>query len=715
MYYLNPPFLMIDGVAIATDHLDTGQLYFTPASPHLATTTSAEGVEVPRFLLVKYQGDAGNGGVLSFDTSLGISPDRLKEIGAKARDLLGLKDEPRLSPIPFIEGSVKMMLFGQESEVPPADGAPAKPVVKPPGSESLPTLVLKMTHNAQPSMYGDNEAAFSVLLDQAGVVIMEKALAGEIMPIGIIYALSFVALRPAYRVSVKADWDRVQKHFDQHFGGNIFGVFSTSIDKAVDELIESKAIEVEADTFVTDDEDAGSIISNKDQALRQVRDMITDAFFTPSLDPWKEPQDGWDRAAGFLERFAHVNPMGAEDAMFQYNQTDYTRIDKKRLDVTFSERTAVRRTIYPQAHLAGFFRSMEADGIDMDRFVMAVNTNDPWFEKRRVTVFNRSNFAFDGISSVNVHLKYGNEPKNVVFAAGVTDGTAETGVDPTKSMPIEWSSILEGGAIRLPVTVSYDVDFADDVTSTGLRSVTHTLDPLEDNVLEVDPQGAGLYRVRVVRLDVERDYPWDRYSAVEVRLAYRDEDNGVEACQTLVFTQDDPEEDVAEQVWKFHARNPTHTDFTYQLVHRALLSGDVETTWMPSDDDLVTISDPFPQKRRVRFNASFDWEQAERVFVDASYDDKANGIHREESFEFSLADKSEKTFAIDLEDPTVVEVRYSGFVVMTDGRVREIPPSVTRAQRGLPRRSSGRPPDRRSPSGRRSTWSRSRSCRSQRS
>jgi hypothetical protein len=57
-----------------------------------------------------------------------------------------------------------------------------------------------------------------------------------------------------------------------------------------------------------------------------------------------------------------MSPMG----VFSYKHTDYTRIDQKRLDVDFSERTTIKRTIYPQGHLSGLFRELQ-QGLDLNR------------------------------------------------------------------------------------------------------------------------------------------------------------------------------------------------------------------------------------------------------------------------------------------------------------------------------------------------------------
>src|SRR5262249_43099039 len=147
---------------------------------------------------------------------------------------------------------------------------------------------------------------FSVQLDQDGVVILEKALQGDLAPIGVVYALDFQALRPAYKVHLSVDWDRVQKHLDESFGSSFLFV-STEVDKAIDELIENRAIVIEADTFVPEGEDTKGIIANKDAAVAEVKDMIKNTFFESSILPPKpEAPDGWDKAAHFVQSLAEI-------------------------------------------------------------------------------------------------------------------------------------------------------------------------------------------------------------------------------------------------------------------------------------------------------------------------------------------------------------------------------------------------------------------------
>src|SRR5205823_15071320 len=113
---------------------------------------------------------------------------------------------------------------------------------------TVPQFVVKIDQSAHPSLFGDNQASFSVALDSEGVTILSAALQGEMSPIGVVYALDYLALRPAYSVKLNIDWNRVQKHLDQQFSAStVFA--SVEIDKTIDQLIEQRAIILEADTF----------------------------------------------------------------------------------------------------------------------------------------------------------------------------------------------------------------------------------------------------------------------------------------------------------------------------------------------------------------------------------------------------------------------------------------------------------------------------------
>ncbi len=656
MLYLNPPFNIINGVSLFRDHADQLQYYYLPIAPHLSFEKDAPtGKRIPQIQVIKYRGRAGNGGFLSFDVNLGIEQSALDDIKAELKRVDKLPAPPRLAPVPLVDGSVKMMLFGAQS------GA------APPGDVTGPKFVLKINHNAKPALYGHNQAAFSVQLDQEGVTVLEKALQGEMSPIGVVYSLDYLALRPAYAVRLNVDWDRVQKHMDEHFGAAVF-FSSVEIDKAVDELVDKRVIVLEADTFVPEGEDASGIISRRDQALNEVRDMITNAFFEPSLNPVQPAQDGWDRASFVAQRAAAIATTGGWGAVasFSYRKMDYKRIDRKILNVTMSERTTVKRSIYPQGHLTGLFRVLKQEGLDPQGFIIPVDLDDKWFERRRVEVSTGANFEEDAIGSVNVSLRYGNEPKNVILDTAAAKKS------------LDWGSIITNDAMQWEVPYSYKVTFKG-VDSTE-RPVTLTSAEQKATVenLEITPR--ELYSIVPIPIMALPPFPWKRFPNVEVQTKYADEAHGIRISDSFLLNEQEQ-----EKTWKLFIIDPQRKQFQYKLVYRAANNKDITMPWVTTDEEQIRVRDPYPQKRTLLVVPLFNWDLAERAFVDVSYTDKPNGVSESQSFEFNIDDVATKSFSVDLHNPDARLVAYQVTVLFRDGHMAEVPQSFTRQDRVIVR------------------------------
>ncbi|MDR4467760.1 MAG: hypothetical protein MRJ68_05570 [Nitrospira sp.] len=666
MLYLHPPFHLINGVSLFRDHEQPGQWYFQSAIPLLASALDGNGVSIPQVQLIKFRGSAGNGGFLNFDVHLGLrtnsqeEADVLDEIRRELKKLEGLKDLPRLSPVPLVDGSVKLMLFDVMTGAPPTSGSPG---TSPAGGTTPPSrFVLKANHNAKPALFGNNQAAFSVQLAAEGVTILEKALQGDMSPIGIVYALDFLGLRPAYSVRVDVDWNRVQTHLEEHFKVGIPYITQSGIDKIVDKLDEDQVIRIEVDTFVPEDDDTSGLISRRDQAVAEVQDMITETFFKPSLDPMarEDLRDSDINKAARIIQLLHSGGT-SENALFSYNKTDLTRIDQKRLNVRMNERTTVKRSIYPQGHLAGLFRVIEEQGLDPERFIIAVDTDDPWFGKRKVTAISRAEFVEDSIRSLNVNLKYGNEAKNVVL-----DTTTHT-------TACEWSSILENGAMTWPVTVQYTVNFKGvDGTERPIK-LDSPSKMVSIETVEIDPR--ELYSIVQVPI-IALSFPWDRYPQVEVQLQYTDQVNNIKIADIYMLDQNN-----TTMVWKVFVLNPEHTRYRYKVIYRSADHKDVEMPWEDSEGEQITLRDPYPNKRTLEIVPVLDWAKVDRAFVDVAYKDESNQVFEQASFELSETNKQVQKFMVSLENPNKRIVSYNVTVINKDGSMSQIPTSYTLEKR----------------------------------
>ncbi len=660
MLLLDSRSRQIDGISVFPDHADPEQWYYMPTTPQLSVVRDKTlGIDVPQFLLLGFRGDAGTGGFLNFDCNVGASQKQIDALASAIANAEHLRNRPRVAPVPLEDGAVRLMMLGKSS----GDTAPT------PGGG--PQFVLKIDQAAKPALYGANQAAFAVRLDQDGYTTMEQCLDGEILPVAVVYSLDFLGLRPAYNVRLKIDWDRVQKHLDERFsGGNLF--FSTDIGRAVDELEETRAIVLESDTFVAEGEDTQGIIDRRDAALAQVRNMVTDAFFQPSLPPWSpEKKNDFERGLEAIGAFAADSsaraaggPIGALMPSFSYKRMDYRRVDRKKLNVNFSERVAIRRSIHPQGHLAALFKPLREGGLPRERLVRQVSLDNDFFRKRRIKVISRADLAADDIGSINVRARYGDKPVNALLGANA----AEAG--------FEWLSQLDrNGAMKREVQVEYEVLFKGvDATErpTRIKSKPQVFDV--ENV-EIVPR--DLYAINTVPVLAE-NYPWDRYSSVDVHLRYRDPANKINQNDLVRLTRESP----AGQ-WKMFVLDPARSGYQVRIVHHAVSGPDKVVDWTDSDEPQVAVRNPFPTRRSLQIVPNVDWSQVQEVFVDLRYEDAANGVRVDQPMSFQEG-ATAQTFAVDLRDPEARAVYYSASILYRDGRdVEEIPESMTLGNRVL--------------------------------
>jgi hypothetical protein len=661
MLYLAPPYDIIQGVSVFRDHDPaTNQFYYLPTAPHLTVIDNATS-----FNLIKFTGEAGSGGFLDFDVDLGIDQETEDEIRSTLRTKYHLSQPPNLIPVIVENGSVRLMILGKKTAEAPTPGGQIPSAPPPPEPAELPEFVLKIDHFAKPSLYGNNAAAFSVQLDEYGVVIIEQSLKGILQPIGIVYSLEFLALRPAFNVKVTADWNRVQTHFDESFSASVF-FLSTDVEKVIDKLIEDQVIKIEVDDFIPEGEDSASVISDRTKAVNEIKDMITHTFFQPSINPVSTAKDGWDKAtdtALAINKLAVTGGWGGI-ATLSYKKIDTTRIDQKSFNFNMTERTTVRRTIYPQAHLEGLTRALRAGGpINLDDYVHPINIDDPFFKRRTVDVINRADLTQDSITSVNVSLNYGNEPRNVIL-----DGA-------TAKASVDWASILQNNAMVRDVTYNYKVTFqgVDTADRPGVLQSPDATSP--NDALEINPRSDGLYSIISVPI-TSLDFPFDMYPNVEVQLRYNDPEHQISLNDTFILKKD-----LTEVRWPFFLRDPEKKTFDYKVIFRAHDNRDLEWDWRSTDQQEVILRDPRPNKRTVTIVPAVNWNQIAMVFVDVAYRDDENGVRAEQSYTFDSTEtgKARQTFSVALADPDKRLITYNAKFLLTDNSESDLPVSQTLA------------------------------------
>ena len=653
MLYLNPPYVVVNGLTAYPDHADPLQWYYMPAQPRLSVRVDEQDRELPAFSLIRFRSEAGhNGGMLNFDVDLAVDGGVLTDAASGIRSAMRLPAPPRLAPVPLEDGTVSLTVLGQ------VDGA-----APPSPADAGPRFAVKISHAAKPSLYGTNRAAFSVELDQDSSVLVVKSLDGELAPIGVVYSLTFLGLRPAYTVRLAIDWDRVQDRLDEEFGvDQLF--MSTQISDAVDKLVEDRSIDLQVDSFMPEGEDTSSVITSRDRAVSEVRDMITDAFFTASIDPRRAPPDGWDKATELVDTFnRHAASGGGLLPCFRYSKTHYSRIDRKRLDVNMRERVTVARSIHPQAHLSGIAAAIRASGLPRTpTFVNDVDLDDPWYERRRVRVLSRVDTSTGHISSVDAQLSYHGEVETVVI-----DG-------PNVVQDVDWASVVTNGRMDMPVQGSTVVNLTTVEDLQRPTTITAPVQVIDSEVWEVFTD--DLFRLDTVPIRTE-GVPWDHWSKLEVSLRYTDAEHGVRQQSTIELSATVPG-------WNYVLFVMAGASSTLDYRVRYLGKDgrqDYLRGWTTTAEGEIRIRDPFPSKRTVMVVPQVNWSEVDRMLVDLRYEDPANGVRYEQSLEFNSQKKATQTFSVDLQDPQQRRVWWQAIILYTDGRSADVGPSVTTESR----------------------------------
>jgi hypothetical protein len=636
-----PPYYLVDGVSILRDHEDPRQFYYQPLAPRFVTRRDGA-VDVPQFSLLQFKSAtaANNGGFADFDVHLGLTPDELERVRQGLASLAGVAD-PILSPVPVVDGSISLLLFGTQSGGTPGDGT---------------GFVTAIRHAAKPSLYGDNRAAFSVRLDQPGVTVLRQAMNLEMSPIAVVYSLDYLALRPAYHVKLEIDWDRTQDILDTSFGHE--SLFTDiQIQDVMEKLVEKRAIVFDTDTFVPED-DTSTVLERRNAAVARARDMITDAFFTSSVDPLRQAPDDWDKVRDVVKSFApqRFSPLG----VFSYRRTHYSRIDRKRLDVDFSERVTIKRTMYPQGHLSGLFRLL-GRGFDLGRLITEVNADDPWFQRRKLTVVSLARQPSDpAVRSVTASMTYAGDTQVVRLDSARTSGT------------VEWPSTIVGGDMVMPIDLSYTVDLFP--VDGGERPQQLRSQPEQVLGLEHGVEPRALFSEEVIPILTLPGFPFTRYPRVDVRLRYTDPANDVRQDDIVQVNADK----TSGEWTRFLVGSPAEP-VQVKLTYRGADGRTHETPFTALDGPQVDVPDPFPQRLVVKIISALGTD-VERAFVDITFEDPDHGQRVSTSAEVVPGQPTEP-FVVDRVDPSATLLRYKITLLMKDTSLIELPTSTTMVPR----------------------------------
>src|SRR5262249_30876035 len=139
-------------------------------------------------------------------------------------------------------------------------------------------------------LYGDNAATFMVVLDAEGVGLVEQALRVGGLPVGVVYTLQALALRPAMRAQITARWQDVYHYYENRMHGGKL-LLATDIGTTIQDLVHWEALSVTIVDFLPPEQRDRTY----QQAVDQMQSYVINQFFKPTLGsapPASDSSDG---------------------------------------------------------------------------------------------------------------------------------------------------------------------------------------------------------------------------------------------------------------------------------------------------------------------------------------------------------------------------------------------------------------------------------------
>lgn len=265
--------ITLEGVSVFRDHADPNQFWYLPGPVDLARRGTDQSAA---FTFLKYKAavpGAGikGGGFLTFESTLRLPKSLETRLASRLASEPGTTPPVRLTTASFEEGTVQCIALNVQGAGGTAATAP------PPGAFNA---VERILGAAVPSLDADNKAAFSLTLSAEGATILEQAFENGMTPIGVIYDLKYLAMRPAINVEITADFERIFNHFSASLEGQ-YKFFRASLEAAFESLVQSGAITIKVLNFTGEEDER----EQEKWALEFFREDLVAKWFEPTLQP----------------------------------------------------------------------------------------------------------------------------------------------------------------------------------------------------------------------------------------------------------------------------------------------------------------------------------------------------------------------------------------------------------------------------------------------
>ncbi len=669
-----PSFSYFEDMRVTLYQDDTMFWKFYAIPDYISIRKDVNGNRV--FLLVKYAFDdqdreenpdlGRGGGYMAFDTEMSVEessrPQLLQRLQEYANDewnrLKAFADShnssvrgARLSSVRMRNGQFNMNTLGVDDvrlglpadvpEAPPGD-APPKVIlsipqwtqgtfqVSAPQSEAL---VSNRVTDGPLSLTGNNNAAVSMDLTEAGATFMQKTLAEpdgsgatDLTPIQVVYCLKFWARVPPVRLSVRADTrslylglHEIDHDYDGHdCSEDDMSHYDTSLKMAVD----ANMIKVSFDTG-TLALDSAFLQELRDSAMGIVRDLIKDRFFKKPAP--EDDSGGDDKTDDFIDSEKDIYYLKTEAEM-SFSTIEY---DEEMSSI-------VEWPVNPQGTLQAFLAGLSPQ--EMKRYVREIDLSDSFFQTLGLTVNAFADWDNEPIAFLEVQVQY--------------DGRDENNQQVQKQETFTFSKEQTSGhwdpsliKAKREYSYRYRIAFRGREPEKWTRWETDRTPTLNLSVAHV---GKVFIQLQAGRIDFQQTV-----DQVQVEVSYEDVASGVPQ-QVNVFRLADGQ---LEQTFERDIFTEWDKPARYRCKFFLKDGQMIETDWAETLNQRLLINAPLYDKLDVRLVPSGEWSDVVQSVISLRYEDAANEYHVDEAF--SIKEINEfKTWSVVLRNPSLRKFEY---------------------------------------------------------
>ena len=502
-------------------------------------------------------------------------------------------------------------------------------------------FVTQIMGAGSPSLYGDNRAIFQATLSKKGAAALAGALDG-VTPIGVVYSLTFAGLQPAFRVRAKVNWQKVYDHFSESEKLDLL-FYESDIQKSIDKLRDERVIEFDV---TVEGIGAAAMDAEREAAMTAIRQLIFDKFFEATLKP-ADPAGG-GTANDIVDTIAELAKNSVTLGVgYSYSRKEVTIEELRSLDIDWTARKAVERTIYPQAHLSNLIKN---SGITREQLITVV-TPDDIYRTLPFQIASAAAWEADGIAAISVDVEY-TSPSGATRSISVF-------LDKNKSSVVrrDWMDRTSGSTFRY----KYEVVFQDGVVPGPKPKLSSPWIERTGTALVINP--SELFESVELEVGAVPDFAFPRWPAVQAILRYRADDGSFEHYADGVLTS-------ANKSFKTRFRTEKHVPGRreVQLTYIGATGERVATPWMPMPQDQWVVDDPHPNKLVIRVVVAGERQNVANLLVDIDYEDQVAGINESGLLAFDSENINQAlSWTVNLADPTKRRYRYRMTLVTKAG------------------------------------------------